>query len=123
MKKVLCSIDIVDIKQKIASGRFAVKMNMLGGILLEDTQTCEAVKIMQLPDTYSFHKQGKWNPVWEYTSTSIDHPMEGREAWSCSECGWTTDEKHDYCVCGADMRESNRANKVSEQFKKLVDKL
>jgi hypothetical protein len=120
MKKVLGSIDIVDIKQKIASGRFAVKLNMLGGILLEDTQTCEAVKIMQLPDTYSFHKQGKWNPVWEYTSTSIDHPMEGREAWSCSECGWTTDERHDWCTCGADMRASKKHNAELQELLEVL---
>ena len=101
-------IDIVDIKALIKSGRFAVKLNSLGGLLLEDTQTCESIKLMQLPDTYSFHKKGKWNPDWEYTSTSIDHPMEGRDAWSCSECGWTTDERHSWCTCGADMRKANR---------------
>ena len=110
MKKALCSIDIVDIKQKITSGRFTVKINFMNELLLEDTQTGEAVKIFKLPESYSKHKRGKWNPVWEYTSTSIDHPMEGREAWSCSECGWTTDERHDWCTCGADMRESKKFN-------------
>lgn len=110
MKKALCSIDIVDIKQKITSGRFAVKINPLSELLLEDTETGEAVKIFKLPVTYSFHRQGKWNPVWEYTSRSINHPMEGREAWSCSECGWTTDERHDWCTCGADMRASKKPN-------------
>ena len=116
MRKDLCSIDIVDIKQNIALGRFAVKMNTLGDILLEDTQTCEAVKIMQLPEGYSFHEKGKWNPVWEYTSKSIDHPMEGLEAWSCSECGWTTDERHNWCVCGADMRTSGKLNKELQKW-------
>lgn len=120
MKKVLCSIDIVDIKQKITSGRFAVKINPFSELLLEDAQTGEAVKIFKLPETYSFHKRGKWNPVWEYTSTSIEHPMEGREAWSCSECGWTTDERYDWCTCGADMRESL---KVSKEFEEFVNKL
>ena len=102
--------DIVAIKTGLDSGRYAAKINLFGSVLLEDTQTCEAVKLMQLPEGYSFHEKGKWEPIWEYTSRSIDHPMEGREAWSCSECGWTTDERHDWCTCGADMRASKKPN-------------
>ena len=67
-----------------------------------------------------FHKKGKWNPIWEYTSRDINHPMEGHKAWCCSECAWTTDERHDWCVCGADMRESN---KMSSMTKKAVEEL
>ena len=109
------SLDIMDIRQKLKSGRLATKINSLGSILLEDTQTCEAIQLMQLPEGYSFHDKGKWEPIWEYTSRSIDHPMAGREAWACSECGWVTDEKHDWCTCGADMRESNRMSDMTKE--------
>jgi hypothetical protein len=109
------SIDIVDIKKNIKSGRFAAKINSFGSIILEDTQTCEDIQLMQLPEGYTFHEKGKWEPIWEYTSRSIDHPMEGREAYACSVCGWTTDEKHDWCTCGADMRESNRMSTMTKE--------
>ena len=124
MPKYAYNIDIVAVKAKLDSGRLATKINSLGGILLEDTQTCEAIKLMQLPESYSFHEKGKWNPVWEYTSKSIDHPMEGREAWSCSECGWTTDDRHDWCTCGADMRESNhKSTETKEKVEALLEQL
>ena len=119
-KKVCCSVDIMDIRQKLLAGRFAAKINSFNMLLLEDTQTCESIKLMHLPDSYSFHEKGTWEPVWEYTSVSTDHLMDGREAWSCSVCGWTTDERHDWCVCGADMRENK---KVSKEFKEFVDTL
>jgi hypothetical protein len=120
MPKRTRDIDIIDIKVKLGSGRLATKINSLGGILLEDTQTCETIKLMQLPEGYSFHEKGKWNPVWEYTSKSIDHPMEGREAWSCSECGWTTDERHNWCTCGADMRNSKKPNKELQDLLEVL---
>lgn len=123
MSKTYCSIDLLDIKQKLKSGVFATKVNMFGSVLLENTTTSEAIQLMMLPENYSFRPKGSWKPQFVYTSSDIDRLMEGYDGYACSECGWTTDGKHDYCVCGADMRESNRANKVSEQFKKLVDKL
>jgi hypothetical protein len=115
MPKYTYNLDIMTVKAKLDSGRFATKMNSFGSILLEDTQTCEAIKLMQLPEGYSFHEKGKWVPVWEYTSRSIDHPMEGHDAWSCSECGWVTDERHDWCICGADMRESNKMTVMTKE--------
>jgi hypothetical protein len=116
--------DVVAIKAAIESGRLAAKINTFGSVLLEDTQTCEAIKLMQLPEGYSFHEKGKWQPVWEYTSRSIDHPMEGHEAWSCSVCGWTADERHDWCTCGADMRESNKITVMTkEHLEALLEQL
>ncbi len=116
--------DIVAIKAGLDSGRYAAKINSFGSILLEDTQTCEAIKLMQLPEGYSFHEKGKWEPIWEYTSRSIDHPMEGREAYACSVCGWTTGEKHDWCTCGANMRESNRIGDMTkEKVEALLEQL
>lgn len=123
MSKTYCSIDLLDIKQKLKSGVFAAKVNMFGSVLLENTMTSEAIQLMMLPENYSFRPKGSWKPQFVYTSSDIDHLMEGYDGYACSECGWTTDEKHDYCVCGADMRESNRAHKVSKQFKELVDRL
>lgn len=114
-------IDLIELKAGLKSGKLATKINTLfDTILIEDTGSGEAVEIMHIPEGYSFHEKGKWNPIWEYTSTSIDRPMEGREAWCCSECAWTTDERHDWCVCGADMRESN---KMSSMTKKAVEEL
>ena len=122
-KKVCCSTDIMDIRQKLHSGRFAAKINSFNMLLLEDTLTCETIKLMQLPEGYAFHEKGTWKPIFIYSSRGMDNPMVGKEGWVCSACGWTTDERHNYCVCGADMRESNRVHKVSKQFKELVDKL
>ena len=102
------AIDLVDIKQEITSGRFAVKINSLGNILLEDTLTCEAVKLMTLPEGYSFHEKGEWQPTFITTSYSINNCLAGEEGWECSVCGWKTDEKHDWCTCGADMRGGKR---------------
>ena len=114
-------IDLIELKAGLKSGKLATKINTLfDTILIENTESGEAVEIMHIPEGYSFHEKGKWNPIWEYTSTSIDRPMEGREAWCCSECAWTTDERHDWCVCGADMRESN---KMSSMTKKAVEEL
>ena len=97
-------VDIVLVKSQVDNGRLTTKVDALGNIYLEDIFAGEAVKIGQLPSTYSFHPKGRWESEFIYTSRSIDHPMEGHEGWACSECGWTTDEKHDWCVCGADMR-------------------
>ena len=113
-------IDLVAVKAGLESGQLATKMNLFDDILIEDTISGEEVEIMHLPEGYSFHEKGKWEPVWEYTSRSVHHPMEGHEAWACSECGWTTDERHNWCVCGADMRESN---KMSFMSKKAVEEL
>lgn len=102
MKK--SSIDIMDIKQMLTSGRFAAKINTFGNILLEDTLTCESIKLMAMPTGYSFHDKGTWEPQFIYTYNQVDNYMQGHDGWACSECGWVTDEKHDWCICGADMR-------------------
>jgi hypothetical protein len=101
-------IDIMDIKSNITSGRFAVKLNSLNNLLLEDTQTCEAIKLMQLPTTFSFHEKGEWQPTYIYTSNNVSQPMLGEEGWECSVCGWRTAEKYNWCTCGADMRGGRR---------------
>lgn len=113
-------LDPIAIKASIDGGRLDTKIDGLGGIYIEDRIAGEAVKIGQLPSEYSFHSKGHWKPEFVYTSHSIEHPMQGEERWVCSECGWDTDEKHDWCVCGADMRESN---KVSSMTKKAVEEL
>ena len=114
-------IDLVALKAGLNSGKLATKINTLfDTVLIEDTESGEAVEIMHIPEGYSFHEKGKWQPTWEYTSRDINRPMEGHSAWCCSQCGWTTDERHEWCVCGADMRESN---KMSSMTKKLVEEL
>ena len=122
-KITYCSVDLIDIKQKITSGQLIAKVNMFGSVLLENPTTCEAIQLMMLPENYSFRPKGSWEPTFVYTSRSVDHPMAGHEGWSCSECGWTTDEKYDYCVCGADMKESNKASEANKEFKEFVDTL
>lgn len=122
-KKVCCSIDIMDIRQKLLSGRFAAKINSFNTLLLEDTLTCETVKLMSLPQCYSLHEKGTWEPQFIYTNNHVDTYMQGKEGWACSVCGWVTDEKHDWCTCGADMRESNKVTKISNEFKEFVDTL
>lgn len=121
--KVAISLDIMDIKLRLHNGRLRPKINEHGSILLEDTQTCEVIQLMQLPEGYDFRPKAKWEPQFIYTYNQVDNYMQGREGWACSECGWATDERHDYCVCGADMRESNRASKISKEFKELIEKL
>ena len=113
-------LDPVAIKASIDSGRLKTKIDGLGGIYIEDEVAGEAVKIGQLPSAYSFHSKGYWKPEFVYTSHSIDHPMQGEERYVCSECGWDTDEKHDWCVCGADMRNARERNKELEE---LLEKL
>jgi hypothetical protein len=112
------NVDIVDIKSLIQSGRFAVKLNSLGDILLEDTLTCEAVKLMQLPDTYSFHRKGTWQHNFIYTGTTLTDCTNGHDAWECSICGEPFDERHDWCTCGADMREDNKAYRRALEYEK-----
>ncbi len=104
MKRVVCSIDIVDIKQKIDSGRFAIKINTFGSVLLEDTLTCEAIQLMQLPEGYSFHERGEWLPTVMYPNSNLDSRTKSVDGWECSVCGNTTSDKTDWCTCGADMR-------------------
>lgn len=117
-------VDIVVVRQNIESGRLATKINMFGSVLLEDTMTCEAVKIMQLPDNFSFHKKGKWVPVDIYTCSDIDRCTETTHGYECSECGCSSLEKTSWCPdCGADMRDSNKADTISKRFKELVDSL
>lgn len=124
MTKHIINLDIMDIKQKLDSGRFAAKINSFGSILLEDTQTCEAVQLMKLPEGYSFHEKGEWRPCWVYTSRSIEHPMDGLDGYSCSVCGETTTERTDWCTCGADMRESNRRSAMArEKVEALLEQL
>ena len=122
-KKVCCSFDIMDIRQKLQSGRLAVKINSFNTMLLEDTQTCESIKLMQLPEGFSFHEKGTWEPCFTYTSRSIGRPLAGEEGWSCSVCGTCVKEKTDWCTCGADMRESNKVTNISNEFKEFVDTL
>ena len=97
-------IDIVLVKDQVASGKLCTKIDMFDNILLEDTIAGEAVKIGKLPGGYSFHEKGTWEPIFIYSSRGMDNPMEGQEGWVCSECGWTTTEKYDWCTCGTDMR-------------------
>lgn len=113
-------LDPVAIKASIDSGRLKTKIDSLGAIYIEDTLAGEAVKIGQLPSAYSFHPRGQWKPEFVYTSHKIDQPLRGEERWVCSECGWDTDEKHDWCICGADMRNSKVRNK---ELQELLDKL
>ena len=96
-KKVVKPLDIIDIKLMLDSGRYKTKINMFDMILLEDTLSCEAIKLMQLPEGYSFHTKGVWNEA-----------EKGRSNWVCSICGRATSIRTDWCTCGADMRESMR---------------
>ena len=120
MPKYTIDVDIVAIKAKLDSGKLRAKINPLGGVLIEDTISGEAIKVMQLPDTYSFHEKGKWEPQFIYTHNQVDNYMQGKEGWACSECGWVTDEKHDWCTCGADMRESK---KINQELQDLLEVL
>lgn len=113
-------VDIVLVKQQIDNGKLKTSIDALGNIYLEDTYAGEAVNIGKLPSTYSFHKQGKWYPYFSYTSRSIDQPLQGKPCWSCSECGWNTDERYDWCTCGADMRASK---KPSTELLELLEEL
>lgn len=109
-------VDIVLVKSQVDCGKLKTKLDGLGNIFIEDTQAGEAVKIGQLPSAYSFHPRGQWKPAFVYTSHKIDQPLRGEERWACSECGWDTDEKHDWCVCGADMRSARIRNKELEEL-------
>ena len=109
-------IDIVLVKQQVASGRLNTKLDAFGHIYLEDAITGEAVKIGSLPDNYSFHPTGKWEPQFIYTYNQVDNYMQGHNGWACSECGWVTDDKHDWCTCGADMRESSKAHSLKKEM-------
>lgn len=120
MPKYKVDVDIVAIKAKLDSGKFKAKINPLGGVLLEDTVSGEAIKIMQLPEGYSFHEKGKWEPCFIYTYNELDNYMKGHEGWACSVCGERSDERYDWCTCGADMRESK---KPSKELKELLDTL
>lgn len=107
-------IDIVLVKQQVVSGRLKTKLDAFGNIYLEDTITGEAVKIGNLPESYSFHSTGKWVPQFIYTGNRVDNYLQGHDGWACSECGWVTDDRHDWCTCGADMREGNKMHLLSK---------
>ena len=96
-KKVVKPLDIIDIKLMLDSGRLAAKVNMFGTVLLEDSLSGESIKLMQLPDGYSFHTNGSWNKA------------AGNDLhWICSVCGRIAADRTSWCTCGADMRESMR---------------
>ena len=114
------NIDIMDIRELLKSGRYATKVNSFNTLLLEDTLTCESIKLMQMPEGYSFHEKGTWEPLLIHTYNGVDTIMEAKDGFTCSNCGTTVYEKHDWCTCGADMREGN---KLSKQFKEFVDSL
>lgn len=99
-------VDIVLVKQQVDNGKLATKIDMFDNILLEDLMAGEAVKIGKLPEGYSFHPKGTWEPTGIYTSSDINHCTEWLEGWECSECGRTTTDKYDWCTCGADMRDN-----------------
>ena len=109
-------VDIMDIRENIQAGRFVAKINSFNTLMLEDTQTCESIKLMQLPDGYAFHEKGTWEPCFIYTSHSIGRPLDGEEGWSCSVCGVSVNERTDWCTCGADMRASKINNKELEDL-------
>lgn len=121
-------VDIVSVKSQVDGGRLKTKLDAFGNIYLEDTLAGEAVKIGKLPEGYTFRAdpqpsdswKGKWLPCHIYTSNDINNPMQGKEGWACSECGWTTFERQDWCTCGADMRASK---KPSKEFMEYIDTL
>ena len=121
-------VDIVSVKSQVNSGRLKTKLDAFGNIYLEDTLSCEAVKIGKLPTGHTFREEphvserwkGEWLPCFIYTSNSIDNPMQGEDGWACSKCGWTTFERYDWCTCGADMRASK---KPSKEFMEYVETL
>ena len=49
-------------------------------------------------------EKGEWKPRFIYTGRRFDSCTQGVEGWECSNCGYTTLEKFDFCTCGADMR-------------------
>ena len=49
-------------------------------------------------------EKGEWKPRFIYTGRRFDNCTQGVEGWECSNCGYTTLEKFDFCTCGADMR-------------------
>lgn len=113
-------IDIMLVKQLVKAGKLATKIDMFGNILLEDTLSGEAAKIGKLPDGYSFHRNGKWQPGVSYPYSSIENHTKCIEGWTCSECGEFVEERSDWCICGADMRGYNN---FSKELKELVEVL
>ena len=53
---------------------------------------------------YVVREKGEWKPCFVYTGRRFDSCTQGVEGWECSNCGYTTLEKFDFCTCGADMR-------------------
>lgn len=113
-------VDIVLVKQQVDSGKLATKIDMFGNILLEDTIAGEAVKIGKLPEGYSFHRKGKWQPTVIYPYSDLENYTKCIEGWACSECGETAEERSDWCTCGADMRGYKNFNK---ELKELIEVL
>ena len=49
-------------------------------------------------------EKGEWKHCFIYTGNGLDNYMQRMDGWECSECGYATLEKFDFCTCGADMR-------------------
>lgn len=113
-------VDIVLVKSQVDSGKLITTIDQFGNILLTDTFAGEAVAIGKLPEGYSFHEKGEWQPTRLYTSHHISSCTAWVAGWSCSECGYSTREKTNWCTCGADMR---RATAPSTAFKEFLDTL
>ena len=117
-------VDIVLVKDQVANGKLAIKLDMFNNILLEDCIAGEAVTIGKLSECCSFHPKGKWTREYIVTSHNIHQPMRGEERWVCSECGWSADEAYDWCTCGADMRDENKRRiKLRAEREALLEQL
>lgn len=105
-------VDIVLVKASVDSGRLKTKLDAFGNIYLEDAIAGEAVKIGKLPEGYTFRaKEPQPSNRWKGEWLPINNPMQGNDGWVCSECGWTTFKRQDWCTCGADMRASKGPSK------------
>ena len=121
-------VDIVLVKAQVDNGKLKTKLDPFGNIYLEDTLAGEAVKIGKIPDNSAFipttHRntwKAEWLPDYEtfvYDSGYESEPIQ--TGWRCSRCGKDSFEKTDWCICGADMRESK---KPSKQLQELLDVL
>lgn len=70
---------------------------------------CEAAKVdYLLANGVVVREKGEWKPCFIYTGRRFDSCTQGVEGWECSNCGYTTLQKFDFCICGADMRKENQ---------------
>ena len=103
-------IDIVLVKQQVENGRLKTKLDAFGNIYLEDALAGEAVKIGKLPEGYTFRQEpkvikGNWQRVDVYPYSSIELCTRAEDGWECSECGYISSERTDWCSgCGTGMR-------------------